>query len=70
MALNFLTSKIENTRKKMYQSIKQNGINSKETISLSQELDLLILTFQKKYKVHNDVFMKIIDENSPNLNNI
>lgn len=45
-----VTSRIEDIRQQMYQSAKQNGIDSEETILLSQELDSLISWYQKMLK--------------------
>jgi hypothetical protein len=44
--LSVLLELIENTRILMYESIKNNGTNSNETIKLSQRLDLLIIKYQ------------------------
>lgn len=63
MILSQLTSEIENTRQKMYNSIKRNGINNKETIALSQELDLLINIYQKNTNQRKSVWDEAFCDN-------
>lgn len=47
LELNSVKDEIKYLKEKMYVSIAQNGINDKETIRLSQELDKLIIKIMK-----------------------
>lgn len=55
-----VTSKIEKLRKKLYDSIDKNGLNSDNTRNISKKLDVLVNEYYnkpKKYDEDNDLLI-------------